>query len=87
MRKVKLEVEQLAVESFDTSAAHGQGTVFGRMPEVQNQPPASACDYAFVEAQTYPECPSPLCMDTPLASCDGSCKPGCVGAETVIGEA
>jgi hypothetical protein len=61
MRKVKLVVEHLVVESFETSAARGRGTVVG-----------------LDNAMTYPECPSPLCMDTPLASCDGSCQPGCV---------
>lgn len=78
MRKVKLVVEHLAVESFETSKAHGQGTVFGRMPEMIVNPGAAAAD-------TYPECPSPLCQDTPLASCDGSCQPGCVTPnETVV---
>ena len=39
----------------------------------------------FNDAATYPECPSPLYMDTPLASCDGSCKPGCVAPEPTVG--
>ena len=85
MRKMKLEVEELAVESFETAAAHGRGgTVFGRMPIV-NPPnePAAGGDYGA--ANTYPECPSPLCMDTPLASCDGSCQSGCVPNETGAG--
>jgi hypothetical protein len=73
MRKVRLDVEQLAVETFVTSAAHGRGTVLGRMT-VYAEPLAAAA--------TYPECPSPLCVDTPLASCDGSCQPGCVAPET-----
>ena len=77
MRKVKLNVEQLAVESFETSASHGQGTVLGRMPEIQIRPVDGAGGFA---ADTYPECPSPLCQDTPLASCDGSCQPGCEAA-------
>jgi hypothetical protein len=80
MRKVKLVLEELAVESFETSKAHGQGTVFGRMPLLDIRP-----DGQFVVADTYPECPSPLCQDTPLASCDGSCQPGCVATdETVV---
>ncbi|HEX8695571.1 MAG TPA: hypothetical protein VF746_24370 [Longimicrobium sp.] len=74
MRKVRLVLEDLSVESFDTTpaAARGRGTVHGR------------ADYAAVLAEpypeqydTYPNCPSPLCVDTPLASCDGSCRPGC----------
>ncbi|HEU0054540.1 MAG TPA: hypothetical protein VFQ39_15235 [Longimicrobium sp.] len=88
MRKMKLEVEQLAVESFETSAAHGRGTVFGRMPDL-----AEAHFAGTVKPQpaSYPECPSPLCVDTPLASCDGSCRPGCVangdGAAITVVEA
>jgi len=80
MRKMKLEVEELTVESFTTSAAHGRGTVVGRMPIVNPDEPLAGGDYGA--ANTYPECPSPLCMDTPLASCDGSCQPGCVPDET-----
>jgi hypothetical protein len=76
MRKMKLVLEQLAVESFQTSAAHGYGTVLGRMPDVDIIP------YADANPNTYPECPSPLCVDTPLASCDGSCRPGCGGGGT-----
>lgn len=76
MRKAKLVLDELAVESFETSAAHGSGTVFGRMPELAVNPNGAPGEY--VPADTYPECPSPLCQDTPLASCDGSCQPGCV---------
>jgi hypothetical protein len=72
MRKVKLQVEELAVESFETSAAHGRGTVIGA--QVGAVAP-------YPEPNTYPECPSPLCVDTPLASCDGSCRPGCVAPD------
>ncbi|HEX5872598.1 MAG TPA: hypothetical protein VFY65_19345 [Longimicrobium sp.] len=78
MRKVKLVVEHLVVESFETSVAHGRGTVMGWMTQ-----PVEAGGIG--DARTYPECPSPLCMDTPLASCDGSCKPGCVAPEPTIG--
>lgn len=80
MRKVKLVVEHLVVESFQTSAAHGRGTVMGWMTQ-----PVKAGE--FGHAATYPECPSPLCMDTPLASCDGSCKAGCVAPEPTVGTA
>ena len=80
MRKVKLDVERLAVESFETSAAHGRGTVFGRMPDTVPFDAAGG-----FRADTYPECPSPLCQDTPLASCDGSCQPGCVPTDPVTG--
>lgn len=85
MRKVKLVLEELAVESFETSAAHGRGTVLGRMPDIENhpQPGPYAANYAYAPA-SYPECPSPLCQDTPLASCDGSCQPGCVTPNDTI---
>jgi hypothetical protein len=79
MRKVKLDVEQLAVESFETSASHGQGTVLGRMPDLDVRPFAGAGKF-----DTYPDCPSPLCQDTPLASCDGSCRPGCDPNNTIV---
>jgi hypothetical protein len=78
MRKVKLVVEELAVESFETSRAHGRGTVLGRMPMLDIQPDAIYAAGQFAAAGSYPECPSPLCQDTPLASCDGSCQAGCV---------
>jgi hypothetical protein len=68
MRKLKLHLETLRVDSFATAApVEATGTVRA----------------LGLAAQTYPECPSPLCVDTPLASCDGSCQPGCGGAEPV----
>lgn len=73
MRKVKLVLEHLVVESFVTAAAHGRGTVVGR------QIGEDAAGVEPIAPQSYPECPSPLCVDTPLASCDGSCAKGCVG--------
>jgi hypothetical protein len=75
MRKVKLVLEHLVVESFETSTAHGRGTVVGAGLEAGQ----------FLNPASYPECPSPLCMDTPLASCDGSCRPGCVAPEPTVG--
>jgi hypothetical protein len=68
MRKLTLNLDSLAVQSFETTPedAAGRGTVLGR---------GIAVGYP---AQTYPYgCPSPLCMDTPLASCDGSCGNSC----------
>jgi hypothetical protein len=81
MRKVKLVVEDLTVESFQTSQAHGRGTMLANF--------LAGEDGAVVpiQPQSYPECPSPLCVDTPLASCDGSCRPGCVGnAPIAVGD-
>jgi hypothetical protein len=73
MRKVKLVLEHLVVESFETSTARGRGTVVGAEQEARD-----------FYAASYPECPSPLCMDTPLASCDGSCRPGCVEPDPTV---
>ena len=80
MRKIKLQVEQLAVESFETSVAGGRGTVMGAQVEDRAVAP-------YPNPGTYPECPSPLCVDTPLASCDGSCRPGCVAPDPGTGGA
>lgn len=72
MRKLTLDLDSLAVQSFDTSSqeAAGRGTVLGRGVGI--------IDVGVpVTRQTYPGCPSPLCVDTPLASCDGSCGNSC----------
>lgn len=61
---LRLELEALAVETFDpvgTGARGAAGTVHGHAIYPQNP--------------NYPV--SPLCMDTPLASCDGSCRDTC----------
>ena len=70
MRKLKLSVDALAVQSFDTAPlVRGLGTVHGRDEYGVAVPGGGA---------THPDCPSPLCVDTPLASCDGTCgAPGC----------
>lgn len=62
MRKLVLNLDSLAVQSFDTTPAGegARGTVQGRGMGVH-------------EPASHPDCPSPLCVDTPLASCDGSC--------------
>ena len=76
MRKVILDVDALRVESFDTSPdglRDGRGTVHGRVDLVGGvvvEPASQQCG-------SYPNCPSPLCVDTPLASCDGSCRWTC----------
>ncbi|HST58627.1 MAG TPA: hypothetical protein VLK84_08065 [Longimicrobium sp.] len=71
MRKLKLSIEALAVQSFDTAPlVRGLGTVHGRDQDQVGLPIGGAA--------THPDCPSPFCMDTPLASCDGTCgRPGC----------
>jgi hypothetical protein len=74
MRKLKLSIDTLAVQSFDTAPiARGRGTVHGKQIDAFGV----AVD-TVVDARTHPDCPSPLCVDTPLASCDGTCgAPGC----------
>lgn len=70
MSKLRLELESLAVETFDpvpSAARGGRGTVFG-----EQRVPGEMQQYA-----SYPDCPSPLCVDTELASCNGSCQPTC----------
>ena len=72
MGKLKLSIDTLAVQSFDTAplvrgrgTIHGQGILVGGVVQPGDQ-------------RTHPDCPSPLCVDTPLASCDGTCgAPGC----------
>ena len=73
MRKVALELDALQVESFDTTSegARARGTVNARGVVIAE--PYSD----FQQCGSYPNCPSPLCVDTPLASCDGSCQWTC----------
>jgi hypothetical protein len=68
MRKLTLDLDSLAVQSFETTPLDEsvRGTVLGR-----------GAIGVGVPRQTYPGCPSPLCVDTPLASCDGSCVDTC----------
>lgn len=74
MRKLTLDVEALSVQSFETTPADAiaRGTVLGRGA-------IGGVDVAYpYPQQTYPNgCPSPLCVDTPMASCDGSCGNSC----------
>jgi len=71
MRKLTLDLDSLAVQSFETTPAGdaSRGTVLARAGIGAGIP---------VDRPTYPHgCPSPLCVDTPLASCDGSCGNSC----------
>ncbi len=74
MRKLQLTLDDLRVDSFDTSptARVRRGTVHGQVVDVAQ--PYSG----FQQCGSYPNCPSPLCVDTPLASCDdASCRWTC----------
>ena len=71
MRKLKLELENLTVESFDTTTpAKPRGTVFGEQCTCYTQctcPGCPTCD------NTCPQTCAYTCDD---ASCNGSC--GCM---------
>ncbi len=76
MRKVRMVLEDLSVESFDTTPREpgGRGTVHGQgIVGAIGEP----VPYSAPQCGSYPNCPSPLCVDTPLASCDGSCAYTC----------
>ncbi|HEX2208098.1 MAG TPA: hypothetical protein VHG93_10485 [Longimicrobium sp.] len=66
MKKMKLNLEQLAVDSFDTSAAaEKRGTVFGEQCTCHTQ-----C--------TCPGCPTCQNYATCDQSCNGTCDASCV---------
>ena len=66
MRKIKLEIESLSVESFETAAAAGEmGTVFGNEPtNGNNQECRSAVD----------ACPTRLCETSICVTYDLACE-------------
>ena len=71
MKKLRLNLDQLAVDSFDTSAAAAEkGTVFGEQCTCQTQctcPGCPTCDFSA--------CGQNTCQETCLESCWGSCAP------------
>lgn len=72
MSKLRLNLDALAVETFDPVPARpgaGRGTVHGLA--------IGNAQYMSPYCASYPDCPSPLCVDTPMASCDGSCRATC----------
>lgn len=74
MKKLILDLDALTVETFETTALGGvgRGTVLGR----------AHVGGVITEPQS-PRCVSPLCVDTPLASCDScgnSCAVSCNGS-------
>jgi hypothetical protein len=81
MKKLKLELDNLAVESFDTTATHkSRGTVIGEQCTCYTYcntcPGCPTCDatcaYTCDDA-TCPQCP------TCAASCNGTCDDTCGG--------
>lgn len=71
MRKMKLEIEALRVESFDTTAAAHRETGTVRAH-------ADAAEGELV-AITTPQTQGPSCFETCKISCWGSCLASCAG--------
>ncbi|WP_420128325.1 hypothetical protein [Longimicrobium sp.] len=75
MRKLSLKLEDLTVDSFDTTVTHkAKGTVFGEQCTCYTQctcPGCPTCDHTCAytcDDQTCPACP------TCAASCNGTCN-------------
>ena len=92
MRKLRLEIEQLEVESFATSAdgKKGRGTVQGLADKTETQFPNATCpmedtpfevSYYPADCQTRIQCPS-FDLDCPMLSSECTADPndtGCGG--------
>lgn len=87
MKKLKLGLEELAVESFDTTPAHRErGTVVGEQctcPTACTCPGCPTCDNTCpytCDDQTCPACPT--CAESCGGTCPGqgfSCNESCGG--------
>jgi hypothetical protein len=77
MNKLKLHLEDLAVESFDTcTPARDKGTVFAEQCSCGGTCAGQAtCDYTCDDAT----CPYTCDDNTCAASCNGSCDASCYG--------
>jgi hypothetical protein len=81
MKKLKLEIEALAVESFATATSPGEaGTVRGRAElagagayDVPRNTPGAECDVIIVPYTQAPSCPYTCAGDT----CPGTCVTDC----------
>lgn len=73
MNRLKLHLDELAVESFDTTCrAEEQGTVFGEQCTCQTVctcPGCPTCDYTCDDAS----CVDPTCYGQGQ-TCDGTCR-------------
>ena len=68
MKKIKLDLDELAVESFNIPAADGQdGTVEGRVTTYTEAPNRS--------------CPQGACYSYPAFSCPSQCPARCGGED------
>jgi len=69
MRKLKLGLEELRVDSFDTGAAgEGRGTVHGHVSQFCTRGPVT-CDVGYTCDGGY-TCAGDTCV---VLSCDGAC--------------
>lgn len=83
MSKLKLQLDDLAVESFDTSAARSEkGTVFGEectCPTNCTCPGCPTCaNYATCDATCPETCDDLSCANScggTCVSCEGTCRP------------
>jgi hypothetical protein len=79
--KLTLKLEDLAVDSFDTSAAQKEkGTVFGEQGPCTcltacTCPGCLTCDHTACGQQSCETCDS--CLHSCEASCQGTCAPEC----------
>jgi hypothetical protein len=76
MRKIKLDVEGLQVDTFEVESGgvDGRGTVQGNMP-VRNQDPGTL-DCTGTSGSTYFSCTTPY--PTNDNTCQGSCNGTCI---------
>ncbi|WP_420130426.1 hypothetical protein [Longimicrobium sp.] len=80
MNKLKLQVEDLAVESFDTTRPQkAKGTVFGEQCTCYTQCTCPGCPTCY--ASCNGTCDA-SCNGTCDASCNGTCDATCNGCDT-----
>jgi len=78
MRKLKLRVEELRVESFDTAGARGgRGTVRGAEDTNESGCMIASCGVTC-PLSCEPSCPYGGCDDTAPRGCEGTNASGCV---------
>ena len=77
MRKLRLDLEQLAVDSFGTGEARGVGTVRARSesgPDVCPQPIDDGGGEAAITVTWWRTCPNTCQGDTCYVSCVTACS-------------
>jgi hypothetical protein len=78
MKKLKLEIEELRVESFEAGSADGRGTIAGRNWTAESCDP---CEPFPVDDGTVNYCqsqaPENTCGATYCGTCGATCSCGC----------